>query len=81
MKKSCTETARLLSESRDRRLSLRERIHLHFHMTMCRMCKIYGHQLSSLTKICNEASQRAADCCPGHLPEERKARIRDAMKK
>ena len=81
MKKSCTETARLLSESRDRRLSLRERVHLRFHMTMCKMCGIYGHQLAALTRICNEASERAPDCCPGQLPEERKARIRDAMKR
>lgn len=80
MKKSCTETARLLSESRDRRLSLRERIHLRFHMTMCRMCNIYGHQLTALTRICNAASEHAPDCCPGQLPEDRKARIRDAMK-
>ncbi|HEU4365704.1 MAG TPA: zf-HC2 domain-containing protein [Candidatus Krumholzibacteria bacterium] len=80
MRKNCTETARLLSESRDRRLSLRERIHLRFHMMMCRMCSIYGHQLTALTRICGEASERATDCCPGRLPEERKARIRDAMK-
>jgi len=80
VKSSCTETARLLSESRDRRLSLRERIHLRFHVTMCRMCHVYARQLSALSRICNAASEHAPDCCPGKLPEDRKARIREAMK-
>lgn len=80
MKKSCAETARLLSESRDRRLSLRERLSLRLHTTMCRMCHIYGRQLSALTGICDEAAKKAEDCCPGALSDERKARIRDAMK-
>ena len=80
MKKSCMETARLLSESRDRRLSLREKMGLRFHMMMCRMCTVYGQQLATISRICGTASERAPDCCPGQLPEERKARIREAMK-
>lgn len=81
MKKSCTETARLLSESRDRRLSLTERVHLRFHVTMCRMCNVYARQIAVISSICKTASERAPDCCPGQLPEDRKARIRDALKK
>jgi hypothetical protein len=80
MKKVCSETARLLSESRDRRLGLRERIHLRFHMTMCGMCNVYARQLAVISRICKTASDRAPDCCPGQLSEDRKARIREAMK-
>jgi len=80
VKKSCSETARLLSESRDRRLSLRERLSLRVHTMMCRMCHIYQRQLSAVSGICDAASKKAEDCCPGTLSEERKARIRDAMK-
>lgn len=80
MKKSCGETARLLSEARDRRLSLRERVVLRFHLTMCRMCHVYARQIGAIARICHAASERAPDCCPGELSEERKARIRDAMR-
>ena len=80
MNKSCCETARLLSESRDRRLSLWERVSLRFHVTLCRMCKIYARQLSTISSVCQTAGERAPDCCPGKLPEERKARIRQALK-
>ena len=80
MKKSCAETARLLSEARDRQLSLRERISLRIHTMMCRMCQIYGHQISAVSGICEAASEQAQDCCPGKLPEECKERIRKAMK-
>jgi hypothetical protein len=76
---SCKKTAQLLSEARDRRLSLRERIHMRYHMLMCRMCKIYARQLSALSRICGAASEHAPDCCPGALPEDRKALIRERM--
>ena len=84
MKNSCTETARLLSESLDRRLSLRERISLRIHMMMCRMCHVYARQLSVMLNVCHTASEKAPECCPGVLPEETKnetkARIREAMR-
>jgi hypothetical protein len=77
---NCKETARLLSESRDRPLSLWERIALRFHTAMCGVCNDYGHQLASLSKICEEAGERTSDCCQSKLPEDCKKRIRDAMK-
>jgi hypothetical protein len=77
---SCKETARLLSESRDRKLSPRERIGLRMHVLMCRMCKVYARQLATLSRICHAAAERAPECCPGELGESRKQRIKDALR-
>jgi hypothetical protein len=68
-----------MSESRDRRLSPGEWLGLRWHILMCRMCKIYGHKISSLSRICHEAGERAEDCCPGELSAEKKERIRKAL--
>ena len=78
---NCRETARLLSERRDRRLSIRERIALVYHMTICKACHVYSRQIAILTRIWGEASDHAPDCCPGELPQDCKDRIKDAIKR
>ncbi len=78
---NCRETARLVSERRDRRLSLRERISLLYHMTMCKACKVYSRQMVTLTRIWGEAADHATDSCPGELPKDCKDRIKEAMKR
>jgi hypothetical protein len=72
MKLSCHHAARLLSEKRDRRLPWRIRIVLRFHMLMCKMCQVYGAQLNTVNRVCNEASSRAEHDYPSELPAERK---------
>jgi hypothetical protein len=77
----CKETARLLSESRDRRLSLRQWFSLRFHMAMCRMCKIYARQMNAVGRICREAGERSLDACPGELSPAQKDRIKTSLRR
>lgn len=42
---SCKETTRLISESFERRLSLRERLGVRMHLLVCRFCLRYRRQV------------------------------------
>ena len=78
---TCKDCARLLSEKRDRRLPWRTRVWLRIHMFKCKMCQIYGAQLATVSDVCNEAGQRAEEHCPGHLSDDHKQRMKDALKR
>lgn len=78
---NCRDAARLLSERCDHRLSWRARIRLRMHLWACRMCQVYGAQLSAVSRVCNEAGVRAEDHCPECMPDERKRRIKDAIER
>ena len=41
----CKETSQLLSQSLDRKLTLRERFALQLHLTLCKFCKRFSQQL------------------------------------
>jgi hypothetical protein len=45
MKLTCKESSELISQSLDRRLSLKERLYLHYHLLICKSCKIVDRQL------------------------------------
>lgn len=47
---NCQETSRLLSESHDRPLTLRERLSLRLHLLMCDACSHFARQLRFLHK-------------------------------
>ena len=79
MNLSCKDAARLLSEKRDRRLPWRTRVSLRFHMLMCKMCQVYGTQLSAVSRVCQEAGLRADDYGPEYLSDEHKRRMKDAL--
>ena len=81
MKLSCEDTARLLSERRDRRLSLWTRLVLRVHVFKCKMCQIYGAQLGIVNRVCNEAGIHAEERCPGELSSARKQQMKDAVSK
>ncbi|USD19668.1 zf-HC2 domain-containing protein [Microbulbifer variabilis] len=49
--KSCREATRLMSESQERRLQLREQASLKLHLAMCAPCRNFGKQLSILRGI------------------------------
>lgn len=81
MKLSCEDTARLLSEKRDRNLSLWTRIGLRFHVFKCKMCQVYGSQLDIVNRVCNEAGLQSENKCPGEMSSARKQQMRDALSK
>ena len=45
---SCREATRLMSQARDRRLSLRERAELQVHLALCRGCRAVSAQFALL---------------------------------
>lgn len=45
---TCREASELLSQSQDRPLSIRERLRLRFHLTICDACTRFSHQLAFL---------------------------------
>ncbi|MDA1139247.1 MAG: zf-HC2 domain-containing protein [Planctomycetota bacterium] len=55
----CQEAARLISDSLDRPLSLRERLGLRTHLLMCRMCARCREQMLFLRKAMNRLCDSA----------------------
>ncbi|MFS1523606.1 zf-HC2 domain-containing protein [Microbulbifer sp. 2304DJ12-6] len=49
--KSCREATRLMSESQERSLNVREQARLRFHLAMCTPCRNFGKQLKILRRI------------------------------
>jgi hypothetical protein len=78
---NCKETARLLSESKDRPIPFFQRLGMRFHVMMCRMCHVYERQMMVVSRTCREAGDVSASKCPGELPADCRERIKDAMKK
>lgn len=63
LKPTCKEVHRLVSESMDRPLSLRERIRMALHMMVCRACSNFRGQMT----LMREAMRRIThgDSPPG----------------
>lgn len=58
---SCQEVSRLVSESMERRLPLRQRIGLWMHLTMCRLCKGFARQLRVIRSAAKQHGEAEAD--------------------
>jgi len=61
---SCKEATRLVSESLDRELPVRQRLSLRFHLMMCYLCRRYRkqlHFLRSLMRLYGEEEEGAAE--------------------
>ena len=48
---NCQETAQLLSDAMDRRLSVYARIRIYAHLRVCRLCQAYKHQLHLMREL------------------------------
>jgi len=49
--KSCRKATRLMSESQERNLLLREQASLKLHLAMCAPCRNFGKQMQMLRRI------------------------------
>jgi hypothetical protein len=67
-----------MSESLDRRLTLRERIALKLHLAVCAWCVQYLQQITIVRKLLRTPNSAAA--LPASLSAESKARIQNALK-
>jgi len=78
---SCREASRLISESHERRLDLRERVFLRLHLAMCFMCRRFSRQIEFIGKAAQRFSLYEAHE-PAHgprLPSEARRRIAERI--
>jgi hypothetical protein len=69
---TCQEAAQLISEGKDRRLTLGQHLGLRFHLLFCRLCTVYKHQLDLISTLSARAGElRMGDPRHGLSPEAR----------
>ncbi|MCF6324390.1 MAG: zf-HC2 domain-containing protein [Gammaproteobacteria bacterium] len=78
---SCKEIGELLSQGIDRKLSLREKWGLKFHLFICKTCSCYDKQLQFIARSARRLMQPEKDNqgIPP-LSNEAEARINNAIK-
>lgn len=54
----CREVSKLVSESMERRLPLRQRMELWMHLTLCRLCAGFARQTRLLRRAAQERPER-----------------------
>ena len=72
---NCKQVSELVSQSLDRRLSLRERLGVRMHLLMCDMCRRYRRQLLFLSRASRRLLGRDT-----RLPPEARRRISDRLR-
>ena len=81
---TCKETARLVSEGLDRKLSLWQRMNLRLHLMMCGACSAYRRQVESLNRIVRRRfDESPVDATPTDAPacpEQTKRRITESLR-
>ncbi len=73
----------MVSESMERQLPLRERIHVWMHLMMCRLCSGFARQIRFLSRAVHENPDRLGpdeNTEEAKLPEAARARIKDALR-
>lgn len=58
---SCEHASRMVSESMDRPLTLRERVTLRMHLMMCSFCTRFSRQMRFLRQATNQFPQAAPE--------------------
>lgn len=78
---NCKEVTQLVSESFDRRLSLREYFGLRLHTMMCGTCHLFRqlqHRIHAAILTCGRRSHESSESTSG-LSEESRNRISSAL--
>lgn len=65
---NCREATRLMSEARDRKLSLREQVSLRLHWSMCAGCREFDRQMDFLRAAMRDFARRHDDQDPPTNP-------------
>jgi hypothetical protein len=76
---TCPEVIRILSLGMDNDLPLRTRIKLRIHYLMCSFCERYAKQLNYMREVAHEFPERIGDVSEEKMPDDVKARMRDAL--
>jgi len=78
---TCKDVSKLVSDSLDRTLPLRQRIAVRLHLMMCRMCRAYQKQTLLLRNAVKTYARSLDKQDPSeHLPEDAAQRIKEALK-
>jgi hypothetical protein len=75
----CKHASRLVSQSMDRKLSLRERLGLQLHLLMCDACSQFSRQISLLRQAVRQWSMRIENDNAINLSDEARNRIRHSI--
>jgi len=72
LSQSCTEAARLISESQDSPIPLTARVGLRLHLAICRHCRKYKRQIQFMRHAFGQYQDHME---PMHLPNEARQQI------
>ena len=78
----CREISKLVSESMERDLPLRQRLQVRMHLMMCRMCSGFARQIRSLRRVAREHPERLGPdegSSEAKLSSEARQRIKAAL--
>jgi hypothetical protein len=78
---TCQEATRLMSDSLDQKLSLRQRLQMKLHVLVCMWCERYRRQLLFLRQAMQQSSKYAERgiAPPPSLPPEARERLNRAL--
>ena len=77
----CREITKLVSESMERELPLRQRLQVWMPLAMCRLCAGFARQLRFLRRAARENPERlATDPAEPALSQEARERIKAALR-
>jgi len=76
---NCKQTSQLVSQSLDRRLSLRERIAVRLHLLICKYCKRFSQQLLAIRIGLQRMTKSMEEDTHLNMPSETKARSAKAL--
>lgn len=76
---NCKQTSQLVSQSLDRRLTLKERFAVRIHLWICKYCKRFSQQLLAVRSGLQRMTKSMEEDTQLHMPSESKARIAKAL--
>lgn len=79
---TCKEVSKLVSDSLERKLPLRQRISVWLHLMMCKMCRSYRTQMLALRQLIQLYADSQTQYSKNiKLPDNARDRIRQKLKK
>ena len=71
----CKQASQIISQSLDRKLTLRERFALNFHLFICNACKHFNQQLIALRSTFKKLNASIENDTNIQMPSETKKRL------
>lgn len=80
---TCKETSHLISKKLDSRLAWHENLGLWLHISLCRLCRRYSHDVKKMRSVMRAAGKSGQVLLPESvkLSEQARERIKQALRK